>query len=204
MPEPETATVAPVVKCVPVNVIVAEELTGALVGVIEVSVMAAVVTLKLTGDDVPEPVATVRLRAPAAAIGSITNCAVICVALTTFTELTVTPVPDALTVAFGGNPVPVSVIGIVAPVAPVAGATPETANDAPFTVKVTGELTPTPMVTERLCAPASALAEMFRLAVIFVGLTTTRLLVVTPAPEIVKFAPVAKPVPVTVTGTVEL
>ena len=66
----------------------------------------------------PPAVVTVTVRAPVAAVASITKFAVSDVPLPTTTVLAVTPVPLTATVAPATKLVPVSVTGTVAPWSP--------------------------------------------------------------------------------------
>jgi len=97
-PVPDTATVSPAARFVPVRVmfVVAPALPEA--GLMELNV-AAGTTVNATAELVLEPLLTVTLRAPDAAELATAKFAVICVGLTTVTPLTVTPEPDTATVA---------------------------------------------------------------------------------------------------------
>ena len=78
-------------------------------------------TVKATAEVVPPAVVTVTLRAPVA-VAEIDNVAVIWVALTTVTLLTVTSADETVTVAPARKFVPVRVTGTVAPWTPLDGA----------------------------------------------------------------------------------
>jgi hypothetical protein len=72
--------------------------------------------VKVTGPLVPACVLTVTLRAPVAALASITSVAVSDVPLVTFTDVPVTPVPlIARVVAPATKLVPVNVTGTLVP-----------------------------------------------------------------------------------------
>ena len=159
-------------------------------------------TVKTAAPLAPPVVVTVTLRAPVAAIAEIVRVAVICVALTTVTLLTVMSAVETVTVAPARKFVPVRVTGTVAPWAPLDGAMAVRVGAALLTVKTTAPLVPPAVVTVTLRAPVAALAEIVRVAVIWVGPTTVMLLTVTPVEETVMVAPAAKLAPVRVTGTV--
>jgi hypothetical protein len=127
-PPPDTATVAPARKFVPVRVtcsdvgVMALDPRGPVFGEIAVRVGAAgAVTVKVTALLVPPPVVTVTFLPDRVALVAMVKVAVIDVALTTVTPLTVTPVPDTATVAPATKLVPVSVTGTAAPRLPDVG-----------------------------------------------------------------------------------
>ena len=132
----------------------------------------------------------------------IDNVAVIWVALTTMTLLTVISAVGALTVA------PADKIGAGKGDrdggALNAGSTERwrsRSGAAALTVKGTAEVVPPAVVTVTLRAPEVAAAAMVNVAVIWVALTTATLLTVTPVEETVTVAPAMKFAPVRVTGT---
>jgi len=198
-PLPLTFTVAFAAKFVPVNVTGTFEPCAPLVGLIEVSVGAAVIVnvtpFVVTPDDV-----TVTVSPPSVAFAAIPRVAVICVALTTCTLLTVTPLPLRFTVAFAAKFVPVKVTGTFAPCTPLIGVI-EVSVGVPVTVKVAPFVVIPDDVTVTVSAPTVAFAAIPKVAVICVALTTCTLLTVTPLPLTFTVAFAAKFVPVKVTGT---
>src|SRR3954453_14330130 len=98
-PAPVTPTVAPARKFVPVSVTPAAVPCAPLLGLIEVSVGGEAMTPNGIALLVPPLLVTETLYAPAVALDAMAKVAVICVALTTFTLLTVIPAPVTPTVA---------------------------------------------------------------------------------------------------------
>ena len=111
-PAPETATVEPAAKFVPVIAMDTVAPGAPNAGVIAVAAGAGGVIVNAA--DVADP-PTVIDRAPAAAPIAIVSCAVICVALTTTALLTVTPAPETATAAPDAKLEPLIVTGTVAP-----------------------------------------------------------------------------------------
>ena len=142
------------------------------------------------------------LRAPVAAVAEIVSVAVIWVALTRVTLLTVISAVETLTVAPARKFVPVRVTGTVAPWMPLEGAMEVRVGAAVLTVKTAAAVVPPEVVTETLRAPVGAVAEIVSVAVIWAALTTVTLLTVMSAEETSTVAPARKFVPVRVTGTV--
>ena len=123
-------------------------------------------TVKTTAAVVPAEVVTVTLRAPVVAVAEIVSVAVIWVALTTVTLLTVMPVEETATVAPARKFVPVRVTGTEAPWMPLEGAMEVRVGAAALTVKTTAAVVPPEVVTVTLRAPGVAVAEIVRVAVI--------------------------------------
>ena len=127
-PEPWTAMAAGDVKLVPLRL---TDTVAPLLpddGVMEVSVGAALggaVTVKVRAAVVPPAVVTVTLREPVLAAAAMVKVALIRVAFTMATLLTLTPDPLTATVAPDEKLVPSSVTGTAAPCAPLAGVTLE-------------------------------------------------------------------------------
>src|SRR4029077_20658557 len=119
--------------------------------------------------------------------------------------VTVTPELVTFTPAPATKFVPVKVTFTVAPWVPVLGLIPVRVGAGGvgrLTVNGTGAEVPAVVFTVTLAAPVAALAVIVKVAVIWVVLTTTILVTVTP--ELVRFtpAPATKFVPVKVTFTV--
>ena len=168
------------------------------VGATELSVGAGGLTVKVTALLVPPAAVTVMLRAPVAALASITRVAVICVAVATGVPLRVRP--DG---RFRVEPVrfaPVKITGTVAPWTPDVGAMEASVGVGGLTVKATALLVPPGVVTVMLWAPVAALAPITREAVICVAVATGVPLTVMPDGRF-RLAPV-RFVPVRVTGSV--
>jgi len=119
-PLPLTFTVAFAAKFVPVSVTGTFEPCAPLVGLIEVRVGVAVIVNVTPSVVTPDDV-TVTVPPPTVALAAMPNVAVIWVALTTTTLLTVTPLPLTFTVAFGAKFVPVNVTGTFEPCTPLVG-----------------------------------------------------------------------------------
>jgi len=103
---------------------------------------------------VPPVVVTVTLRGPRVALDATANVAVICVVLTTFVLLSVTPAPlMAMVVAPKTNIDPFSVTSTEFPTTPKLGLMPDRIGTPGNTVNVTGLLVPLPVVTVTLRAP---------------------------------------------------
>jgi len=126
--------------------------------------------VKVTAPLVPAEVVTVTLAAPVVALLAMVKVAVICVALTTLTLLTDTPLLLVFTVAPETKPVPVSVTGTEVPCSPLLGLTEVSVGITPRMVKVTALLVPAEVVTVTLAAPGVALLAMVKVAVIWVAL----------------------------------
>src|ERR1039458_626346 len=111
------------------------------------------------------------------------------------------------TVAPGTKLVPVRVTGTLAPWVPLAGLTEVRVGGAGLTVKASGPLAPPAGVTVMVAAPRVALRPMWRVAVIWVALTTVTLLAQIPVNTLIggslvdTVAPETKLAPVRVTGT---
>src|SRR5208337_358295 len=120
------------------------------------------VTVNATPPLVPPDVVTVTLFDPVAALAPIVNVAVICVALTTVTLLTVIPLLPGLTVAPLMKFVPVRVTGTAAPCAPLLGLTPVSVGTDAVTVNATPLLAtpPTFTTTFPLVAPLGTVTVM--------------------------------------------
>jgi hypothetical protein len=134
-PFPLTFTVEFAEKFVPASVTGTFVPCTPFVGLIEVSVGAAV-TVNVTPFVVTPDAVTVTVSPPRAALAAIPNVALIWVALTTCTLLTVTPLSLTLTLAPATKFVPVNVTGTFAPCAPLAGLI-EVSVGAAVTVNVT-------------------------------------------------------------------
>ena len=93
--------------------------------------------MKATAAVVPAVVVTVTLRAPIVAAAEMVNVAVIWVALTTVTLLTVMSVEETFTAAPETKFVPARVTGTVAPCTPLDGAIAVRPGAAVLTVKAT-------------------------------------------------------------------
>lgn len=153
MPELLVLTDAPAAKPVPVRVTGTFVPAAPLAGLIDVSVGAGGLTVNATAAVVPLDVVTVTLEAPKVAPAPIAKFAVICVALTTTTLLTVIPALFVFTVAPETKFVPVNVTGTVVPVVPLAGLMELSVAADGLTVNVTGLLVPPDVVTVTLEAP---------------------------------------------------
>jgi hypothetical protein len=196
-------TVAPVAKLAPVSVTDSVAPCVPLFGLTAVRVGAGGFTVNGTPLPVPPAVVTVMLLVPVAAVPEIVNVAVICVAFTTVTPLTVIPLLPGLTVAPLTKFVPVRVTGTAVPCSPLFGLTDVSVGaGGRFTVNGTPLLVPPAVVTVTLLAPVAAVPEIVNVAVICVPLTTVTLLTVIPLlPGLTVVAPVTKFVPVSVTDT---
>jgi hypothetical protein len=161
----------------------------------------AAVTVNVTPLLFCPPDVTVTVSPPVLAFAAIVNVAVICVALTTTTLLTVTPLPLRFTVEPAPKFVPVNVTGTLVPCTPLFGPTEVSVGAAAFTVNVTPPLFCPPDVTVTVSPPVGAPAAIWNVAVICVVLTTTTPLTVTPLPLTFTVEPAPKFVPVNVTGT---
>ena len=150
---------------------------------------------------VPPEVVTVVFQLRGVAVAMMRKSAVMVVGSTTMTLVTVTALPWTFTVAGEVKFVPVNVTCTVAPCAPDAGFSEIRvgADDAPVTVKVCAPLVPADVATVTFLEPTVAPAAIWNVAVIWVGLTTTTLDVVTPEPLTATVAPAMKFVPVKVT-----
>jgi hypothetical protein len=184
-------TVAPARNPVPVSVTVVPPVVGPLLGKTLVSVgpLTKVKTLAKLALW-PVLLVTVTAAAPAAAAGV---TAVICVALTTFTEAAA--LDPMFTVAPARNPVPVSVTVVPPVVGPLLGKTLVSVGP-PTKVKALAKLAlwPLLLVTVTAAAPAAPAGVT---AVIWVALTTfTKLAAVGPKLTV---APAANPAPASVT-----
>jgi hypothetical protein len=122
--------------------------------------------VKVRVPDVPPLVVTVTVRLPTVAVLAMVKVAVICVELTTATLLTVTPVPETLTVAPETKLVPVKVTETAVPLAPLVGERDASVGAVEVTVNVTAPLVPYSVVTLILRDPAVAVEAIVRLAVI--------------------------------------
>jgi hypothetical protein len=134
-------------KPVPVKVTRTVAPRAQLDGLIEVTFGPPGITVKDDGPLVPPDVVTVTLVGPVVALAAMVKVAVIWVALTTVTLLTVTPALATLTVAPEIKLVPVNVTGKVLPGVPFDGLMELTvggAGDVTTSVAVTvgGALTP--------------------------------------------------------------
>jgi hypothetical protein len=195
---------APATKFVPVSVTGTLLPAPPLAGLSEFNtgtIVVAALTVKVTPLLFCPADVTVTVSAPVAALAAICNVAVICVALTTTTLPTVTPVPLTFTVEPAPKFVPVSVTGTLVPCTPLVGLIEVSVGAPAFTVNVTPLLFSPPDVTVTVSPPVDALAATWNVAVICVALTTTALLTVTPLPLTFTVEPAPKFVPVSVTGT---
>ena len=156
--------VAPERKFAPVRVTGTLEPCTALAGVMEVRLGAAALTVKTAAAVVPPVVVTVTLRAPNVAVAAIDSVAVICVALTTATSLTVTPVEETATVAPETKFVPVRVTGTLTPCGPLVGAM-EVRVGGVGIVKTTDPVVPNDVVTVMVRVPGVALEATVKVAV---------------------------------------
>jgi hypothetical protein len=121
-------------------------------------------TVKVTALLIPPWVLTVMLFASVVAAESITNEAVICVAVTVGAPLVVKP-GGRFSVA-PTKFVPVIVTGTVAPLTPDVGAIEVRVGAAGLTTKVTALLVPPAVVTVMFWAPVAAPGAITRFAVI--------------------------------------
>src|SRR4051812_13266057 len=108
------------------------------------------VTVKTAAPVVPPLVVTVMLRDPAVAAPEIASVAVIWVALTTETLLTVISAEETFTAAPAMKFVPVRVTGTVAPCTPLDGAIAVRVGGAAVTVKTAAPVVPPVVVTVTL------------------------------------------------------
>jgi len=122
--------------------------------------------VKVTALLVPPVVVTVTLVGPGVALPAMVKVAVICVALSTLTLLTDTPLLLVFTVAPEMKFVPVRVTGTVVPCAPLLGLTEVRVGPVEMMVNVTALLVPAEVVTVTLTAPGVAVAAMVKVAVI--------------------------------------
>jgi len=156
IPVPVSVMVAPAERLVPFIVSVTVVPACAEPGLMELTV-AGEVRVKTTGDVELEPFETVTLRAPVVAELATAKLAVIWVALTTLTPLTVTPLPETATVAPLAKLVPVRVtLAAVLPTGVLAGVIPVSVIAVEVTLKVIGALVAAPWVTVRVRAPGAA------------------------------------------------
>lgn len=146
-------TVAPETKLVPVSVTPTLLPAAPLLGLIEVNVGAGGFTVNTTAAVVLPDVVTVTLEAPGAAPAPIAKVAVIWVALTTATLLTVMPGLLVLTLATEAKLVPVSVTFTLVPAVPLAGFMAVRVGAGGFTVYGTGPVVPPEVVTVTFVAP---------------------------------------------------
>ena len=161
------------------KVVFSDETVTVAAGAILVSVGGTKAsTVNTVAPLVPPVVVTVTLRAPMTADGEITSVAVIWVALTTVTLLTAMSAVEAVTVAPARKFVPVKVTGTPAAWTPLDGAIAVRVGGAGLTVKTAAPLVPPAVVTVTLRAPVAAAAEIVRVAVIWVALTTVTALAV--------------------------
>lgn len=152
---------------------------------------------------VPPLVVTVTVLAPAAAVLAITNFAVIDVALTTLTSVTVTFEPLTPTVAPVTKLVPVNVTETVLPCTPALGLTLVKVGAGGLTVKVFAPVVPPAVVTVTFRSPNAAEPPISKSAVSEVPLLTLTFLTVTFDPLTATVVePEMKFVPVRVTETV--
>lgn len=152
---------------------------------------------------VPPLVVTVTVLAPAAAVVAITKFAVIDVALTTLTSVTVTFEPLTATVAPATKFVPVSVTDTVLPCTPEFGLTLVRVGVGGLTVNVLAAVVPPAVVTVTFRSPSAAELPTTKSAVRDVPLETLTLLTVMFDPlTATVVAPLMKFVPVRVTDTV--
>jgi hypothetical protein len=122
IPAPAATVVAPGTKLAPRSVTVRVTPGGASSGSMLISVGDGTSTVNVCVPLVPPSVATVTVRFPDAALGSIVKVAVSAVAVATTTSLTDTPPPLTLTeVAPATNLVPVIATLTEVPCAPLAG-----------------------------------------------------------------------------------
>jgi len=183
-PVPDTLTALVPVRFVPVRVTGTVAPCAPVLGLIVVSVGGGiVVTVNVTPPLVPPGVVTVTFRPPVAALPLMAKLAVIEVALTTLTPLTVTPVPDTVIAVAFVRLVPVRVTGTVAPCKPVPGLIVVNVGAGIIaTVNVTGLLVPPGVVTVTFLALRVAALRMAMFAVTEVALATLKLLTEMPSP----------------------
>jgi len=117
-------------------------------------------------EEAPAEVETVTLKEPRVALAAITNVAVICVALTTTTLLTVMSGLEVARVAPATNLEPASVTEKFEPAKPLEGLIEAREGGARTTVKGTAEDVPPELETVTLAAPREALGAMVKVAVI--------------------------------------
>src|ERR1017187_9612546 len=116
-----TLTVAPEMKPVPVKVTRTVAPRARLDGLIEVTFGPPGITVKDNGPLVPPDVVTVTLVGPVVALAAMVKVAVIWLALTTVTPLTVMPALATLTLAPEIKLLPVNVTGTPLPSVPFGG-----------------------------------------------------------------------------------
>jgi hypothetical protein len=153
---------------------------------------------------VPAAVVTVTSRDRRVAPELTRNVAVIVVAFTTTTLLTVIDPPCTATVAGALKFVPTSVTATVAPRPPAFGAIELNvgfATTGAFTVNTCAPLVPVLVDTVTLRVPTAADAAIVNVAVICVALTTATFVASTPVPLIPTVAPAWKLDPASVSET---
>jgi hypothetical protein len=199
-PPPTVTAVAPV-KLVPVRVTETCVPRDPDVGLIAVSAgLPGTLTVNPTVLLAPFAVVTLTALVPAAALGAIVKVAD-SEAAPAVTPLTVTPVPDMLSVP-PARLVPVSVTGTAVPTKPVVGLIAVRLGAvALMTAKFTVPLVPPGVMTATVYAPIGAVAATARLAVAVVALVTLKPLTVTPVPDTARAVAPVRLVPVRVMGT---
>jgi hypothetical protein len=187
-----------------VTTMVVEPVAGRVTdnGEIDVSVGPCTVNGTLLLGGVPGLV-TVTFLAVVAAPAVMVKVALMVVAFTTVSPLTVIPPPGTLIAVTPVRLVPVRVIGTALPRTPVGGAIEVNVGAGKVTtVKVTALLVP-PLpgaVTVTFLAEPVATLESVKVAVTEVSLTTLKPLTVTPPPETLIAVVPVRPVPVRVTA----
>jgi hypothetical protein len=195
-----TATVAPDTKLKPLIVTGTVAPWTPLLGFNELITGTAAVMANVDGGLVPAEVPTVTLKFPVAALPAIVKLAVICVALTTLTLLTVTPGLLIATVAPVVKFAPVIVTGTVAPCAPLDGPMVVIEGAAAVMVNVVGAVVPPGVDTVTLLVPGVALEDTAKVAVTCVAFTTVTLDTAIFEPALITTSQF-RSVPVIVTGT---
>jgi hypothetical protein len=191
---PELDTVTPVAapRLVPVMVTDTVVPRAPLLGEMPVTAGARTVNALLRVA-LPLRLVTATFLAVVPAIAEIVNVAVMVLAFTTLTLLTLTPAPDTVTTGvLTPMPVPVIVTGTEVPRTPEFGETAVTVGVA--IVNVTALLVPPGVVTVMFLVPIAASRPIWNVAVTVVELTTVTPLTVMPVPRM--------PPPVTLTAEV--
>lgn len=200
-PSPDNAVVP--VRLAPVNVMGSTAVPRSPeFGAIEVSVGPWTVKGTVLLAAAAPATVTVTLCAPVVAVAEMVKVAVSVVELVTVTPLTVTPVPETATVvSLTRKLVPVRVTGTAVLRTPVAG-TIEVKVGVPgiVTVKATVLLTPPGAVTLTVLAVPAAPAEMVKVVVTWLSLTTVMGPTVMPPPDTVTAVAPVNPLPLRAIG----
>jgi hypothetical protein len=151
---------------------------------------------------VPPGVVMPRFLIPSGASLEMFRVAVTCVGETTVRLVTGIRAPTPVTAKAPVRLVPVKVTVTLVPRAPEMGEIDVSVGaGGAVTVNVTGLVIPPGVDTRTFLAVVAAVLLIVNVAVTAVALTTTRLLTVTPAPEMVTMKAPVRFVPVRVTGT---